>query len=74
MGPRRSAWVLVIALAWCGLDGHAADDVGLAEEQAFKAAAARVAPAVVRIEPAGVSTAAVEGSAEATPASGPSTG
>jgi len=54
-----------------------ADDtagVGLEEERAFRAAAAAVAPAVVRVEVAGVSEAGLGGPAEASPASGPSSG
>ena len=48
--------------------------LGLDEEQAFRAAAAAVAPAVVRVEVAGVSEVGLGGPAEASPASGPSTG
>lgn len=62
----------LVALAWCGAPALA-DDAGL-EEQAFKAAVARVAGAVVRIEPAGASTVEVGAAAEAAPAAGPSTG
>ena len=50
------------------------DGVGLAEEEVFRAAAAAVAPAVVRVEVAGVSEAGLGGPAEASPASGPSSG
>ncbi|MFM1996029.1 MAG: putative periplasmic serine endoprotease DegP-like precursor [Planctomycetota bacterium] len=49
------------------------DDLPLAEEAAIRAAVARVAPAVVRVQAAGVSAAALA-AAEAAPASGPSTG
>ena len=51
-----------------------ADDLVLEEEAAIRAAVARVAAATVRIEPAGVSEAALGSGAEANPASGPSTG
>jgi serine protease Do len=54
--------------------GAAGELIGLAEERAFQAAAAGVADAVVRIESPGVSASAVDGPAEAAPASGPSTG
>lgn len=50
------------------------DDVGLQEEEVFRAAAAAVAPAVVRVEVAGVSEVGLGGPAEASPASGPSSG
>ena len=52
----------------------AAEELPFEEEAAIRAAVERVAPAVVRIETAGVSEAALASSAEATPASGPSTG
>jgi serine protease Do len=52
----------------------ATDDVPFEEEAAIRAAVERVAPSVVRIEAAGVSAAALAASAEASPASGPSTG
>jgi serine protease Do len=68
------AWLLAIMAAWWAHDCLSADALGIAEEEAFKAAAARVAPAVVRIESAGISTVAADGPAEAAPASGPSTG
>ena len=51
-----------------------ADDLVLEEEAAIRAAVARVAAATVRIEPAGVSEAALGAGAEANPARGPSTG
>lgn len=66
-----------LALCTALLCGHApvrSDDPGGFEEEAFKAAVARVAGAVVRIEPVGISTAELGASAEATPAAGPSTG
>jgi len=50
------------------------DGVGLEEEEVFRAAAAAVAPAVVRVEVAGVSEVGLGGPAEASPASGPSSG
>lgn len=74
MGRPRMAWFLAIIVAWWGHDGRSSDPLGLAEEKAFKAAAAHVAPAIVRIESAGISSAAVEGPAEAAPAGSPSTG
>ena len=52
----------------------ATEELPFEEEAAIRAAVERVAPAVVRIETAGVSEAALASSAEATPASGPSTG
>jgi serine protease Do len=56
-----------------GQDPADAGSLALAEEEAFRAAAATVAPAVVRIEP-GVATAAVGAGAEAAPATSFSTG
>lgn len=50
------------------------DAVGLVEEGAFRAAVARVAEAVVRVESSLVSAATVGGAVEVAPASGPSTG
>ena len=50
------------------------EDLPFEEEAAIRAAVERVAPSVVRIEAAGVSEAALASSAEAAPASGPSTG
>jgi serine protease Do len=52
----------------------ATEELPFEEEAAIREAVERVAPAVVRIETAGVSEAALASSAEATPASGPSTG
>lgn len=49
------------------------DTLPLEEEAAIRAAVARVAPAVVRVQAAGISEAALA-AAEAAPASGPSTG
>lgn len=51
-----------------------ADTLGLEEEAAFRRAVDRVAPAVVRIEPAGLSEAGIGGAAEAAPATGASSG
>jgi len=51
----------------------ATDDLPFEEEEAIRAAVAAVAPAVVRLETAGVSEAALAAAAEANPASGPST-
>ena len=68
--------LLVASMEWLTPARLAGADepIGLAEERTFQAAAARVADAVVRIESTGVSAAAVDGPAEAAPASGPSTG
>jgi len=52
----------------------ATEDLPFEEEAAIRVAVERVAPSVVRIETAGVSEAALASSAEASPASGPSTG
>jgi serine protease Do len=52
----------------------ATEELPFEEEAAIRAAVERVAPSVVRIETAGVSEAALAPSAEASPASGPSTG
>lgn len=72
----RAMAVVVISLGWLMLPLPTAADepIGIAEERAFQAAAARVGDAVVRIESTGVSAAAVDGPAEAAPAQGPSTG
>ena len=71
----RWAWAIALGgVVCCGHAGGRADDPSGLEEQAFQAAVARVAGAVVRIEPVGVSAAEVGASAEATPAVGPSTG
>lgn len=71
------AWLIAL-LAVALLSGApAADDidgVGLQEEAVFRSAAAAVAPAVVRVEVAGVSEVGLGGPAEASPASGPSSG
>ncbi len=66
----------VIAFQWLAAAGQtrAEESMGLLEEQAFRAAAARVARSVVRIEASSVSPSAVGGPSEAAPASGPSTG
>ena len=50
------------------------EDLPFEEEAAIRAAVERVAPSVVRIETAGVSAEALAAAAEASPASGPSTG
>jgi serine protease Do len=63
-----AAWATVIGAT------AAAGEPTLAEEEAFRAAVARVAASVVRIEPAGVSQAAIGAAAEAAAATGPSTG
>ncbi|MEI6239827.1 MAG: trypsin-like peptidase domain-containing protein [Planctomycetia bacterium] len=64
----------VCGAMWCPDAPARPDDPSGLEEEAFKAAVARVAGAVVRIEPAGLSTAELGASAEATPAAGPGTG
>ena len=71
---RMACALAVCAAAWWGHRTVRSDDPGGFEEEAFKAAVARVAGAVVRIEPVGISTAELGASAEATPAAGPSTG
>jgi len=65
--------VAILASVWGARTGGT-EGVGLEEEEAFQAAAAAVAPAVVRVEVAGVSEAGLGGPAEASPASGPSSG
>lgn len=65
-------WVALAA--WWSAATPARSDVFALEEEAFRAAVARVAGAVVRVEPAGPSTADVGAAAEAAPAAGPSTG
>ncbi|MEI8317703.1 MAG: trypsin-like peptidase domain-containing protein [Planctomycetia bacterium] len=65
--------VAILASVW-GARAGGTEGVGLEEEAAFQAAAAAVAPAVVRVEVAGVSEAGLGGPAEASPASGPSSG
>jgi serine protease Do len=70
-------FVVAVCLALLGAAGISAagtDDLPFEEEAAIRAAVERVAPSVVRIEAAGVSAAALSASAEASPASGPSTG
>jgi len=65
---------IAVLAAWCCAALPARSDLFALEEQAFRAAVERVAGSVVRIEPAGPSTADVGASAEAAPAAGPSTG
>jgi serine protease Do len=74
----RAALLVVLAtlrLSLCA-SSHAvaADELPFQEEAAIRAAVARVAASTVRVEPAGVSEAALGSGAEANPASGPSTG
>jgi serine protease Do len=57
-----------------GVSGAGTEDLPFEEEAAIRAAVARVAPSVVRIEAAGVSATALSGAVEAGPAAGPSTG
>lgn len=66
----------LVSLWLCMAAGAAAssEDLPLEEEAAIRAAVERVAPSVVRIETAGVSEASLASPAEASPASGPSTG
>jgi serine protease Do len=66
----------LVSLWLCVAAGAAAspEDLPLEEEAAIRAAVERVAPSVVRIETAGVSEASLASPAEASPASGPSTG
>lgn len=66
-------WLMLLATAVVST-AAGGESVGLEEEAAFQAAAATVAPAVVRVEMAGVSEAVLAGPAEASPAAGPSTG
>mgnify|MGYP006271218541 FL=1 len=66
------AIVLLVAAARAPADGDG--EVAFQEEEAFQAAAAAVAPSVVRVEVAGVSEAGLGSAAEASPASGPSSG
>ena len=76
-GGRAGVAAGVLALALIGASAVVrgdGDSLPLDEEAAFTAAAARVAPTVVRIEPAGVSAATIAGPAEAPPAAGPSSG
>jgi len=68
---------LALVSLWLCLAANAAassEDLPLEEEAAIRAAVERVAPSVVRIETAGVSEASLASPAEASPASGPSTG
>ena len=69
--PCLQAVTSLLAIALVPALGSAAEPT-LSEERAFQAAVARVAPAVVRIEPLAVS--AVAASGELRPGEGPSTG
>ncbi|MFM8709624.1 MAG: PDZ domain-containing protein [Planctomycetia bacterium] len=62
------------SVLFAGVAVAGSDELPFEEEAAIRAAVARVAPSVVRIEAAGVSSAALSGAAEASPATGPSTG
>jgi len=81
-GPRPPAaragcaWLVLAAVAWGACGVAAAEETGpdLEEEAAFHAVAAGLAPAVVRVEVAGVSEAGLGASSEAPPAAGPSSG
>jgi len=74
-GPRRlGAAAVLLGLALVGPPARAAtDDLPFEEEAAIRSAVAAVAPAVVRLEAAGVSAAALAAATEANPATGPST-
>ncbi|MFN9370149.1 MAG: trypsin-like peptidase domain-containing protein [Planctomycetia bacterium] len=73
-GVRTSPGVVVLAMLAAGAAGSGrTDEPTRAEEDAFRAAVARVAGAVVRLEP-GTSAVAVAGDAEGGPSTGPSTG
>ncbi|MFM7035884.1 MAG: trypsin-like peptidase domain-containing protein [Planctomycetia bacterium] len=78
MGRVVLSMVVAMAIGSMLPSRHAAsatdDAVGLAEQEAFRVAVDRVADSVVRIEPAVASASALGTAAEATPASGPSTG
>ncbi len=71
---RPAIFVAVAMVASHPAWGAAADGPDLEEEASFRAAAAAVAPTVVRVEVAGVSAAGLAGPVEASPASGPSSG
>jgi serine protease Do len=71
-GPLRTVRAAAVCIAFAAVGR--ADDLVLEEEAAIRAAVSRVAAATVRIEPAGVSEAALGAGAEANPARGPSTG
>ena len=75
-GPSLAVLAAAVLAAAAFSAAVRADDVVLEEEDAIRAAVARVAAATVRIEPAGVSEAALGAGAgaEANPARGPSTG
>ena len=74
MTPWFGRRILAIGIV-CGIPALTyAAGLELEEQVAFRAAVERVAPAVVRIEPAIVSEATLGGGAEAAPASGPSSG
>ena len=73
----RVLWLFMLSMATpasMALSMAATEDLAFEEEAAIRAAVERVAPSVVRIETAGVSEASLAASAEARPASGPSTG
>lgn len=72
-GRHRAAIVAAVAAVAMGCRfAAAADEIGLAEQDAFRAAVDRVAASVVRVETAGVS--AASSGAEAAAGAGPSTG
>ena len=72
----RVVWLCMFGMPFMllTLAAAAVEDLPFAEEAAIRAAVERVAASVVRIETVGVSEAALAASAEANPASGPSTG
>ena len=69
-----SLWLVSLWLCMAAGAAASSEDLPLEEEAAIRAAVERVAPSVVRIETAGVSEASLASPAEASPASGPSTG
>ena len=73
-GARVVAGACAILLLLAGGRVRADGEVEFQEEEAFQAAVAAVAPSLVRVEVAGVSEAGLGSAAEASPASGPSSG
>lgn len=74
-GSMSRCWV-IMAVWWAVAPAAAGvvEEPTRAEESAFRAAVERVASAVVRVEPAAPSEAAITAAAEAAPGGGPSTG
>ena len=71
---RTWLWLVMATAGSLSISMAATEDLAFEEEAAIRAAVERVAPSVVRIETSGVSEAALTSTAEASPASGPSTG